>query len=254
MKRIFLLALIIFAMAATVVAQQDEDEEPIPPPKKSAGPKFGGAAGFTQNLLFLDMGPINQVLAANNFAPFSGDGLFMTGGQGYGYVMFLQNFRIGGMGGSGTRISTSLSGNTRRDVELSAGFGGVTLDYVIPVIPRLDVTTGVFLGAGGMSFTIRRDDGSAKTWGTEWSQLGSNDSVYNLSTKLSGSFFVIQPNVNFEFAILRWLGVRVGVGYMGMIGNNWKVDDTYDFIGVPDNVNARGWMINGGLFLGTFIY
>ena len=254
MKRIFLLLLIIFATIVTVVAQQDEEEEPIPPPRKSTGPKFGGAAGFTQNFLFLDMSPINQILSANNFAQFSGNGLFMMGGQGYGYVMLIPNLRIGGIGGSGTRVSTSLLGNTRRDVELSAGYGGVTVDYVFPVLPRFDIATGVFIGAGGMSLTIRRDDGSAKVWATEWQQLGSNDSIYNLTTKFSGSFFVVQPSVNFEVAILRWLGIRVGVGYMGMFGNSWKVDDKYDFIGVPDNVSGKGWMINGGIFLGTFLY
>ncbi len=246
--------LVLLSTASMMIAQQDDEDEPIPPPHKASGPKFGGAAGFTQNLLFLDMTPINQILSANNCAPFGGNGLFMLGGQGYGYVMFLPNLRVGGMGGSGTRMSTAIQGNTRREVELSAGFGGVTIDYVIPVVPRLDVATGVLLGAGGMSFTMRRDNGSARVWDNAWSQFGSNDSVYNYSTKLSGSFFVIQPNVNIEVALLRWLGLRVGAGYMGMIGSNWRVDDNYDLFNVPDNISGRGWMINGGLFLGTFLY
>ena len=256
MKRLFLLLLVIFATVVTAMAQIDTEEEPIPPPRKSFGPKFGGAAGFTQNFLFLDISPINQILAANNFAPLNGSAMFMKGGQGYGYIMLVPNLRVGGMGGSGTRLSTSysLSDHTRRDLELSAGFGGVTVDYVFPVLPRFDIATGVFLGMGGMSFTLRRDDGAQKLWGTEWSQLGTTGAVYNVTTKLLGTFFVVQPNVNFEFAILRWLGIRVGAGYMGMFGNNWKVDDNYDLLGVPDNINAKGWMINGGIFLGTFIY
>ncbi len=256
MKRLFLLLLIVFATTVSAMAQIDSEEEPIPPPRKSFGPKFGGGAGFTQNLVFLDIGPINQILTANKFAPFNGNGLFMMGGQGYGYILLVPNLRVGGMGGSGTRTSTSysLADHTRRDLELSAGFGGATIDYVFPVFPRFDIATGIFLGFGGMSFTLRRDDNTQKLWGTEWQQLGGNDSVYNVTTKLSGSFFVVQPNVNFEFAVLRWLGLRVGVGYMGMFGNNWKVDDNYDLLGVPDNVSAKGWMINGGIFLGTFIY
>jgi hypothetical protein len=254
MKRLCFLLLILLSTSMMMMAQQDEEDEPIPPPHKAGGPKFGGAAGFTQNLLFLDMTPINQILAANNCAPFDGDGLFMMGGQGYGYIMFLPNVRVGGMGGSGTRISTSIQGNVRRQVELSAGFGGVTIDYVFSVLPRLDISTGALLGGGGMSFTLRRDDGTVKLWNDVWSGFGGGNPASNYSTKISGSFFVIQPNVNVEVALLRWLGLRVGAGYTGMIGNNWKLDDTYDLYNAPDNISAKGWMINGGVFLGTFLY
>ncbi len=259
MKRYVALLLFTLALAAALVAQdKDDEDEPLPPPQRSSATKFGGAAGFTQNILFLNLDPINQVLKANNAAPFDGNALFMTGGEGYGYIMFLPNLRIGGMGASGTRTSTSylVSGleTTVRTTELSAGYGGVTIDYVIPVVPRLDIAPGILLGAGGLSLTLTRDDGSPKIWDSVLTQFGGTGGATNYTAKMSGAFFVYQPTVNIEVALLRWLGLRVGVSYMGLIGSDWKFNDRYDLIGVPDNVNSKGWMINGGIFIGTFMY
>ncbi len=254
MKRYGLLLLMVLMLATLAIAQQEDEDEPLPPPRRSGTVKFGGAGGFTQNVLFLNLDEINAILGANNASPFNGNGLLLTGGQGYGYIMVLPNLRIGGMGASGTRVSKELLGVTRREVDLSVGYGGVTIDYVIPVVPRLDVAVGGLLGWGGMSLTMSRDDGMPKVWNDIWSEFGSPNSVQDYTRKLSGSFFVYQPNVNIEVALLRWLGLRVGAGYMGMVGNSWKVDDTYELLNVPDGVNGHGWMINGGIFIGTFIF
>jgi len=268
MRRYLLLVMMLLMVSGTwVLAQQDDDDEPLPPPRRSMGPKIGGAGGFTQNILFLDMGPINEVLNSANAAPFEGNGLLMIGGQGYGYILLLPNFRVGGMGGSGTRKSTKLevlqSGfDIRRDVELSVGYGGVTMEYVIPVIPRLDIAVGALLGSGGMSFKMTRDDGSAKIWSDPngntgvWDEFRSSapNGPFNYSRTLSGSFFIYQPSLNVEFSLLRWLGLRVGTSYLGMVGSNWKVDDKYDLLGVPDKISGKGWMINGGIFVGTFVF
>ncbi len=261
-RYLLLIVLLLVASSTWVVAQQDDDEEPLPPARRSMGPKIGGAAGFTQNILFLDMSPINDILAGSKAAKFEGNGLLMLGGQGYGYILILPNFRVGGMGASGTRKSTSVeiqqSGfDIRRDVELSVGYGGVTMDYVIPVMPRLDVAAGILLGGGGLSFKMTRDDGSQKVWTGVWDEFGTSNpagSPFNYSRTLSGSFFIFQPTVNVEFSLLRWLGLRAGASYLGMAGGNWKVDDKNDLLGVPDKISGKGWMINGGIFIGTFVF
>jgi hypothetical protein len=146
--------------------------------------------------------------------------------------------------------------NVQRDIELSASFGGVTVDYVVPIVPRLDVAFGVLLGGGGVGIKMTRDDGRQKVWSGLWDNFGSEDSSYNYTHKISGSFFIYQPSVNVEFAILRWLGVRLGASYQGTLGGSWTLDDRseFDVVGVPSNVNGRGFMINGGIFLGTFIF
>ena len=69
---------------------------------------------------------------------------------------------------------------------------------------------------------------------------------------MSGSFFVVIPSVNLEYAVLGWIGARIGVSYVGMYSPSWTLDDKDDLLGVPSNVNGKGFMINAGLFLGTF--
>ena len=256
MKRIFLAILISMLTVASLVYPQTEDQyEPIPPAKSSQG-KIGGGGGYTPGWLFMDLDRLNETIVAAGGTPFDGGRLMMQGGQGYAYLLLVQNLRIGGMGMSGTRSASriELATNTRRDVELSVGYGGVTLEYTIPVVPRLDVTIGTVLGGGGISLTIRRDQGSAKTWEDIWGEVGSTQAATEFSRKLEGSFFAYQPSVTVELAVLRWLGIRAGVGYLGMAGGSWKLDDNYELLGVPDDINAKGWMINTGLYLGTFIY
>jgi hypothetical protein len=256
MKRFFTTLMLMSLLAASMLVAQQKDEEEIIMPKHRTDSKIGGAGGFTPFWLFLDVDPINQYLANSNCAQFNKDGMMLWGGQGYGYIMLLPNVRIGGIGAKGTKKSTSYDVATeiRRDVEMSVGFGGVTIDYVVPVMPRLDISGGVMLGGGGMDIKMTRDNGSAKLWTELWDDLGSTSATQNYSRKLSGSFFIVQPSVNIEYAVLRWLGVRVGVSYLGMTGGEWKLDDKYDILGVPDKISGKGWMINSGVFLGTFIF
>ena len=105
-----------------------------------------------------------------------------------------------------------------------------------------------------MKLAMNRDDGSGKVWTDLWSDFGSPQPASEYSRTLEGSFFIYEPSVNVEVAILRWLGVRAGVSYVGMAGNSWKLDDRYDVTGVPDNIKSQGFKFNTGIFVGTFIF
>lgn len=256
MQRTFLSILLPSLMLASLAFSQTEDQyEPVPPPKASQG-KIGGGGGYTPGWLFMDVDALNATIVAAGGTPFDGGRMMMQGGQGYAYLLLVENLRIGGMGMSGTRSTSRLetATNTRRDVELSVGYGGVTLEYTLPIVPRLDITVGTLLGGGGMSLTLRRDNGSSKEWGDIWGETGGSQDAAEFSRRLEGSFFTFQPSVTLEFAILRWLGLRAGAGYLGMSGGSWKLDDTYELLGVPDEINGKGWMINTGIYIGTFIY
>jgi len=248
------LLLMYFLNGPALLAQQEE-EEPLPPPRHGGAAKIGGAIGFTSSYLFLDLDALNQVLGTASAAQFGGKGMVLYGGQGYGYVMIVPNLRIGYMNMGGTRKSLSVEGNTRRYIDLSVGFSGASFDYVVPVVPRLDLTLGVLVGAGSMDIAMSRDQGFAKTWDNVWTDFGDpGTAAVEYSRKLGGRFFVYQPSVNIEFALLRWLGLRAGASYLGMAGASWQLDDRYDLVGVPDNISGKGWMINGGVFVGTFLF
>jgi hypothetical protein len=244
----------LFLLIVPSLHAQEEDDEPLPPPKRAGSVKIGGAAGFTQGILFVNVDPVNVMMRRENLGEFSKDGLLMLGGSLYGYIGLVPNLRIGGSWASGSMKSVTLNGNAVREVKLSSNYGGVTLDYVVPLMPRLDVSAGVLLGGGGMDLEFSRSYGIAQTWDNTWDDFGGTAPVGEYAGKLSGSFFVYQPSVTFEVAVLRWLGVRAGASYLGMAGSSWKRDDRFDEFGVPDDVKGKGWMLNGGLYIGTFVF
>ncbi len=266
MYRLFIYVVcLIFVLTIPILAQEEEE---IPfPPQRHAQAKIGGAGGFTQNLLFINLDPINEILKNSNAAQFKKNPMLLLGGQGYGYIMVIPNLRIGGLGAGGSMIQSSLDTNghefglpnVRRDVELSVRFGGVTIEYAVSIIPQLDVAIGIMLGGGSTRIKMTRNENSDKVWGDVWDKFGSSNDDPNRLTdeytrNLSGSFFIYQPSLNIEYAVLRWVGLRLGVSYNGMMVNKWTLDDKYDIIGVPDKISGKGFMINGGIFLGTFLY
>jgi len=252
MKRLVLLLALLIVTGPPLNAQEE-----IIPPKRTRAAKFGFYGGVTPGWLFVDVGPLNAFLTAANGAPLKDNGIFLFGGGGAAYVGIISNFRVGGLGMGGGISSTSVDGlGVRRDADMNVGFGGVTLEYVLPVVPRLDVAFGAMIGWGGVDLTLRQDAGGNLTWDDEWVSFGSGNyglnQVRNIKRTLSGSFFVWLPSVNVEFAVVGWLGVRIGAGYLGMSAPSWTVDDKYDLSGTPGNINGKGFMLNGGIFVGTF--
>jgi hypothetical protein len=250
MKRLAALGLLLGVLISLGIAQ----EEPIPP-KRSRTVKVGLFGGFTPGWLFVDVKPINSFLAAGKGAPLKEDGVFMTGGAGAAYIMLLPNVRVGGIGMTGSIKSTSIDINAiRRDAEMRVGFGGITVEYVLPVTERFDIAFGGMLGWGGIDLTLRQSNGGSNTWTGEQQLFGlwNAGTPGNLTRTLSGSFFIWSPTVHVEYSLLGWLGVRLGASYVGMVFPSWRVDGNYDLLGVPSDVSGRGFMVQAGLFVGTF--
>jgi hypothetical protein len=234
-------------------------QDDLIPPARARGAKRGFLGGLTPGWLFVDVKPVNTFLTAAGGAPLNDDGIFFLGGGGAVYVGVLDNVRLGGMGVGGTISSRSVDATgVLRDAEMNVGFGGITIEYVVPVVPRVDVAVGGMLGWGGVNLTLRRDTGGILTWGSEWESFGDGDyndpglGIRNITRELSGSYFIWVPSLNVEYGVLGWLGVRLGVSYVGMSAASWTVDDEYDLIGTPGDIDGKGVMINGGIFVGTF--
>jgi len=250
MKRLIGISLLL-SLFITVGYSQ---EEPIPP-KRTRAVKVGLFGGFTPGWLFVDVQPINTFLTAGKGAALKEGGIFMTGGGGAAYIMILPNVRVGGMGMTGVLKSTSIDINSiRRDAELRVGFGGLTIEYVFSVREHLDIAVGGMLGGGGMDLTLRQSNGGSHTWVGEQELFGSwtAGAPGNTTRVLSGSFFIWSPTVNVEYALLAWLGVRVGASYVGMSFPSWTVDGKYDLLGVPGEISGKGFMIQAAVLVGTF--
>jgi hypothetical protein len=252
MKSKWLTLLVLLALAPALFAQ----EEPIPP-KRTKMAKVGLFGGFTPGWLAMDTKPINAFLVGSGAAALSENGVFMVGGGGAIYIMVLPNFRVGGMAVSGGISSSTVVSNVRKDAELRVNFGGVTVEYVIPIVPRLDLAVGTMIGGGSLNLTLRQDVGGNKTWFQEWSNFGTGNyqtgaQINNVQRTLTGSYYVLVPSVNLEYAVMGWLGVRLGASYVAMFSPTWQLDGKYDLVDVPDKISGKGFMINGGIFLGTY--
>jgi len=256
---------LILSVAAFCVSTGLAQEEPIPP-KRSHMAKVGLFGGFTPGMIFPNIKPINDFLVGGNAAPLKENGIFMLGGAGAAYIMIVPNLRLGGVGMSGSTSSTALdvSTNIRRDVKLNIGYGGLTVEYVIPIMERFDFAAGTMLGGGGMDLTLRKSNGGSNTWDGEQGYLASVGNGFspsganlgsppsNVTRILSGSFFILIPSVAFEYALTGWFALRLGASYVAMVSPSWKVDSNYDLLGVPSEVNGNGFMVNAGILIGTF--
>ena len=167
---------------------------------------------------------------------------------------------------SGSISSTSLDAatNIRRDVQLKIGYGGITVEYVVPIMERFDFAFGTMLGTGGIDLTLRKSNGGSNTWESERGFLGATGGGVtpagaelgsppdNVTRVLTGSFYILIPSVCFEYAVTGWFALRLGASYSVMFAPTWKVDSNYDLLGVPSNVKGNGMMVNLGLLVGTF--
>jgi len=257
MKRLLGFLLIITLLVPLASAQ----EEPIPP-RRTKAPKVGLFAGYTPGLLFVNVAPVNDFLAGTGAAPLSDDATFVQGGAGALYILVIPDVRVGFMAMGGGRTSSTVNVDTkiRQDVTSNVSFGGFTFDYVWTILPKLDVSVGTMIGWGGMDLTLRKQlPGEGQTWDREkdlfgkWPGTPGPPVTGNVLTReLSGSFFTLIPAVNVEYAISGWVGVRLGASYVVMMAPSWTLDGEYDLAGVPSSVKGNGFMINAGIFVGTF--
>lgn len=251
MKNILLFLIFLFTIDMTFC---QEDEVTSPTSKKIL--RMGGAGGFTPYVLFWNVDNINKAIISDVGPNLKKQPIVLYGGEGYGYIMLIENLRIGGMGAGGNVKNSSIYGNTRMDLETNVNFGGVIINYVVPLSQRLDFTIGSMIGWGGINLKLRRDNWGIKKWDDILNQWGTSGSVLvnNFSHKVNGNFFIYQPNLKLEYAVLRWLSIRFGVGYLGMTGGKWKLDDEFELVGVSDKLNASGFIFDTGILIGTFIF
>jgi hypothetical protein len=258
MKKLMVTVLLL-ALGYSIVPAQEE----LIPPRRGRAAKMGLFGGLTPGYLSVDLEPINAMMKASGIAPFDQKGVWLWGGAGAAYIMLVPNLRVGGLGMSGS-VSTGASvpvagvGQVRRDAEVRVGFGGVTVEYVVPLAERFDMAFGAMLGGGGIDVELRQSTGGIDTWTNEgrifagWPPGTAPASLNNTTRTLSGSYFVWVPSVTFEYAVLGWMAVRVGGSYVGMAFPSWSLDQEYDLKDVPSGVSGKGFMINAGVLLGTF--
>lgn len=250
----FVTLLALTCILAVASFAQDDDSSYEATRYRHPKIKLGGAGGFTPAWGLFNFDEINKALTSARIPALKNEPMYLAGGEGYGYIMFLRNVRMGGSGVTGTLTTTSYDPvtNIKKDVNYHVSYGGFLIDYVIPLADRLDCAIGFTIGGGSIDITTTSDDGKFKQWNQLWTEFGNGDSTTNVTRHLNGSFFTLQPGIKIEYAILKWFQLRVGVSYPYMSGASWKLEDDKEILGVPENLKTNGPVINAGIMFGFF--
>ncbi len=245
---------LILAISFTAIAQDDKDENDRGYSYWNRT-KIGGAGGVTPVVGMFDNKGIDAYLSKAGLPTLGSDPMYLIGGEGYGYIMFLKNVRMGGFGVTGTQTVNKYDAiaNVRKEVDYTVSYGGFLMDYVQPIAYKLDVALGASIGGGMVEITMRRDNGNFKEWDTLWANYGDvNRLTSSYTRKLQGSYVVFTPHINIEYTLLTWMQLRVGVGYPIMFSPEWQLDEKYEVNSVPSNIKASGYTINAGIMFGFF--
>ncbi len=164
-----------------------------------------GLGGSTLGLFFPGLSEVDTFLMDNGFGSF-GDAFLFTGGRGRGGA--LHGVSVGGIGWSGEATSSSED----RHAELSIGFGGLELGWVIGGDERSLLTLGAVLGGGGASLTLV---GRPAAPGGEDDPFGPCGIVPEpVTLRRSEALFAIEPFVSLQAQPLRHLGFELHLGYL----------------------------------------
>ena len=231
---------------------------------------LGGGIGYSPMYIKLESIPgadslVNLGLDPNNFA----DPFVVHGGEGFAHVT--GRWRIGGYAGmGGSSISTIPTIKVYVDTEaegwqseetqdytddfnpsIKAKFsfllGAASVEYVMPLLQDLELSSGALMGLGRVSMAIDQQSGNPR-----WDKVFSNaygtmtdgvlyypvldinnpddiipGKVAGLQRDVSAIFFNFQPYIAVKWQFLERLGLRISVGAN------------------KGTVNAGSWKLNG---------
>ncbi|MBN1299749.1 MAG: hypothetical protein JW995_00910 [Melioribacteraceae bacterium] len=212
--------------------------------------KFGLAGGFTPIYLIPDLDVLNEAALQFEVEQFSSSGIVTYGGAGYAYLMLIDNVRIGGMGFSGSKSSSS------GDKEIIYGIGGgaLSLEYTFPQIKRVALSAGLLLGRGSVDVEVYQNNGEF-SWIDTWTDFtGTDKKLRNNSRKLTNSYWTISPTLNLDIPVNRFIAFRIGAGYQLTFYDEWNVDNNKEINDVPSDLNGNAFFIQTGIFLGFFAF
>ncbi|MEI8134437.1 MAG: hypothetical protein WCH46_05070 [bacterium] len=185
------------------------------------------------------------------------------GGQGFLPFPFLKNLRIGGVGMSGSSsvccvpdtITTGpFAGQvTMRSLTYKVGYGGLSFDYSILNKERFHLLVGSEFGLGSVEITAQQAvDRNTFNIASEFDYQSFG--ALNLTHTYHANMFLIKPQVEFEYAPLKWMMLRLAAGYQITAMASWKVDDgvLIKDSGALANVNGNGAFFHLGIFVGFF--
>lgn len=224
----------------------------LPQNQKFFDAPFGGGGGYVPAWYIPNVDEINNQLKTLGIPELSTSGLYASGGAGLIYIGFVKHLRVGGMGYGGSVTESATIDGINREVVYSIGGGGLTVEYTLPFIKDVGLSIGAQLGAGSMSIELYRNTG-AIDWNSAWEGIDQIQNQ-NRSKKITNSYWMFSPTLNFEVPVYRFVVFRLGVGYQLTFGDDWSYDNEQPLNNVPSGLNANSFFIQSGLFIGFFSF
>ena len=135
------------------------------------------------------------------FGQIHGDLGVAAGGKG-GWIIN-HTFSIGGAGyGFSNDIIVGKDANGK-NLYLHAGYGGFLVEYISNSDDLIHTTYSLLIGAGGANVSLNR--------------MGD---IPDPEDKSADAFFVVEPEVNLDVNITKWMRGSVGAGYRFVSGVN----------------------------------
>jgi hypothetical protein len=138
----------------------------------------------------------------------------LLGGRG-GWVIG-NKFVIGG-GGYGMTTNNILGNNQliagvdSTDLKLGLGYGGIMLEYIAMPHKAIHFSFPLILGAGGASVSKKIYDPNNTINSEDWT---------NYEIVESSGFFVVEPGVNVDLNLIKFMRISFGAKYSVITGTN----------------------------------
>lgn len=215
---------------------------------------MGAGAGYVGQWIGVDVDAINDELGAFGVDDLS-SGFYGSGGTGMAYIGALKGLRVGGVFASGGTSSTGAVNNYDREARYEYGFGGLTLEYTLPVSRSVAFSIGATIGYGGSTLEIFSNNGPYN-WETEWAQtLGTNASTDNIYRKFECSYWTLAPTLNVDIPLYSLAYLRLGGGYnLALADDDWEADNGVRVKNMPNDINNDAYYIQAGLIVGFFLF
>lgn len=247
MKKFCFLWLIFFFSAGITFGQDNVDniqfEESNVQIEKP--PYFGLGGGYVGNFLFLNLNEINTLGKDIGLGEFKSP-MYLSGAQGFTAIGIIPNLRIGFSGYSGfNKTEKKDNYNMTKGMKFEVYYASFAVDYGIVLFKSFAFLPGINFGWSQITLNNYNINQFS------WDDIKKNVYTSNL---VQGSFWFVQPGVNFEFAATPFLMIRLGAGYPISFSSKWQLNDVIEVSDVPTGIKPEGFVLNFGIFVGLFNY
>lgn len=166
---------------------------------------FKGDSGFSLGVMMLNLGTLGTEITNAGYPTLPGTMIIYGGSSLMGFKDGLRwsTFGYGGQvkGTQGEALSL-----------IKMGAGGGSVEYGHAFTNKLDVSGGLFLGAGHYALTLRKNVAD---------DIAQPNVLY-----LTNGYFLVGPRVAIQYQVTSWLSVQAMGGYIYGIGDDrWKDTD-----------------------------